>query len=85
MTGSGWNSSREVVPGTSRSSYVLEQKEVHGMVYVQSNNSQSQQDATIAILNDAMALASAKSQCNDQLRNLSGLRMHVSQTACSGK
>lgn len=85
VTGSGWGSSKEIVPGTSTSTFVLETKQVQGTVYVQAQNGQSKEDATIMILNDALQMAQAKSQCNDQLRNLSGLRVSVSQTQCANQ
>lgn len=82
VTGSGWNSSKEIVPGTSRRSFVLQQLDVQGSSSY-SSGGQTQQEQINDAITSSMAMLSAQSQCINQLQQLRALQVHVSRTACA--
>jgi hypothetical protein len=72
VSGSGWNSSYEPVPGTSQKSYQIETKTITGIGNFTEGDAAS----------EALATLSATTSCGDQLSNLRALTVHVSQTPC---
>lgn len=73
VSGSGWNSSYEPVPGTAKKSYQIETKTVTGVGNFTEGDSAS----------EALASLSATTSCSEQMSNLQALTVHVSQTPCA--